>query len=124
MPYSGSDSAPHPFAAKRSVDGRNKAPAGVYTQSFVTQYILLALQEAVEGGLIQEDEVTLERLAQFLGGFGRQFYRLPDPSRQRIVLERKLERIPDRIGTDGGPVEVALWRADDPVFSLRWKVIE
>ena len=119
---SGSDSAPHTLLAKRGgVDGRSKPPAGVYTQSFVTQYVILALEEAIERCIVSEDEVTQERLEQFLGGFGRQFYRLPDPGNQKIILERKSEKIPYSIKNEDVSIELALSRAGDYIFSLRWK---
>jgi dihydroorotase len=120
--FSGSDSAPHPIIAKRGgVEGKSKAPAGVFTQPFATQYVILALEEAIERGVIQEEDVTQERLEQFLGGFGRQFYKLPDTAkRNRIVLERKGERIPESIKTEDNSIEVALSRGGANVFSLSW----
>ena len=88
----------------------------------MTQYIILALENAIERGLIDESEVTQERLEQFLGGFGRQFYKIPATSNQKIVLKRRSERIPDSIKSEDGTIEVALSRAGDEVFSLEWKM--
>ena len=120
--FSGSDSAPHPIIAKRGgVDGKSKTAAGVFTQPFGTQYVILALEEAIERGVVKEEEVTQERLEQFLGGFGRRFYKLNDGATGRIVLERRGERIPDSIRSEDGSIEVALSRGGDRVFSLRWK---
>src|SRR5271154_7390233 len=86
--FSGSDSAPHPIIANRGgVEGKSRPLAGVFTQPFATQYVILALEEAVERGVIKEEDVTQERLEQFLGGFGRQFYKLPDAAKgNRIGL--------------------------------------
>jgi dihydroorotase len=98
-------------------------PAGVYTQSFATQLVLLALEEATERGLIKEEEVSQERLEQFLSRSGRRFYKLPDPVAEgspRILLERKVETIPTSIKSTDGTVEIGLSRAAAPVFSLRW----
>jgi dihydroorotase len=119
---SGSDSAPHPIIAKRGgVEGKSTLPAGVFTQPFATQYVILALEEAMERGVIKEADVTQERLEQFLGGFGRQFYKLPDPAPgHRIVLERKGARIPESIKSEDNSVEVALSRSGANVLSLSW----
>jgi len=87
--FSGSDSAPHPIIAKRGgVEGKSRPPAGEFTQPFATQYVILDLEEAMERGVIKEEDVTQEQLEQFLGGFGRRFYRLPDTACQ---IEQVLE---------------------------------
>lgn len=119
--FFGSDSAPHPLQSKTSA-APGKAPAGVFTQPFATQLVLLGLEEAMERGLISETDVTQEKLEGFLGRFARRFYRLPDPkaSGNRIVLERKGERIPASMRSDDGSVEVRISRAQKPVFSLTW----
>ncbi|KAJ9142353.1 Dihydroorotase [Pleurostoma richardsiae] len=117
--FFGSDSAPHLLVSK----GGKPVPAGVYTQSFATQLVLLALEEATERGLIKEEEVSQERLEQFLSRSGRRFYKLPDPVAEgspRILLERKGETIPTSIKSTDGTVEIGLSRPAAPVFSLRW----
>ena len=84
----------------------------------------MALEEAIENGIIKEEDVTQERLEQFLGGFGRQFYRLPNTLKgNRIILERKGEKIPESIKSEDGSIEVALSRGGENVFSLRWDTI-
>ena len=96
-------------------------PAGVFTQPFATQLVLLAVEEATERGVVEEHEVTQERLELFLSRSGRRFYKLPDyegPS--GIVLERKGETIPSSIRSADGTLEVGLSRPAAPVFSLRW----
>lgn len=113
---SGSDSAPHLLTNKR---GAQSPPAGVFTQPCVTQYVLLALEEAVERGLISADEITQEKLENFLSRFGRKFYKLPQTT-NRIVLEKKGEKIPESIKSENG-TEVGLSRGGDGgVFSLSW----
>jgi dihydroorotase len=100
---------------------RQPVPAGVFTEPFATQLVIVALEEAIERGVIEEHEVTQERLEQFLSRFGRRFYKLPDPpERTRIVLERKGETIPKSIRSADETLEVGLSRATTPVFSLRW----
>ncbi|TVY88546.1 putative dihydroorotase [Lachnellula willkommii] len=119
--FFGSDSAPHPLASK--TQGRQPVPAGVFTQPFATQLVILALQEAIERGVIEEHEVTQERLEQFLSRSGRRFYKLPDPAAKgpyKIVLERKGETIPTSIRSADGTLEIGLSRPTVPIFSLRW----
>lgn len=98
-------------------------PAGVFTQPFATQLVILALEEAIERGVIEEQEVTQERLENFLSRSGRRFYKLPEPSADgspRIVLERKGDTIPISIKSADGTTEVGLSRPAAPIFSLSW----
>jgi len=119
-PLSGSDSAPHPIQSKTSAS-QGKAPAGVYTQPFVTQLVLLGLEEAIERGVITEADVTQEKLEGFLSRFGRRFYKLPEVSEKKIVLERKGEKIPTSVVSEDGIIEVGISRAGAEVFSLKWE---
>lgn len=96
-------------------------PAGVFTQPFATQLVILALEEAIERGVIGEHEVTQERLEQFLSLSGRRFYRLASAENPpKIVLERKGETIPKSIKSADGTLEVGLSRPTASIFSLRW----
>ncbi|KAI0385662.1 Dihydroorotase [Hypomontagnella monticulosa] len=117
--FFGSDSAPHPLQSKTSA-AQGKAPAGVYTQPFVTQLVLLALEEAIERGVITEEDVTQEKLEGFLSRFGRRFYKLPEVSGKKIVLERKGEKIPSSIRSQDGKIEVGISKVGTEVFSLSW----
>jgi dihydroorotase len=96
-------------------------PAGVFTQPFATQLVLLALEEAIERGVITEADVTQEKLEGFLSRFGRQFYELPEVSQKKIVLERKGEKIPTSVLSEDGNIEVGISRVGAEVFSLRWE---
>ncbi|KAI0880340.1 amidohydrolase 2 [Annulohypoxylon maeteangense] len=116
--FFGSDSAPHPLQSKTSAE-EGKAPAGVYTQPFVTQLVIVALEEAIERGTIKEEDVTQAKLEGFLSKFGRQFYRLPEAS-NKVVLERKGEKIPTSIRSEDGSIEVGISKVGTDVFSLRW----
>lgn len=98
----------------------NSPPAGVFTQPYATQLVLLALEDATEKGIISESDVTQEKLEGFLSRFGRKFYKLPNNSAgPKIVLERKGETIPTSIKR--GDLEVGISKAGAPVFSLRWE---
>lgn len=122
MSFSGSDSAPHPLESKIKTQS-GPVPAGVFTQPFASQLVILALEEAIGRGVLEEDQVTQDRLEQFLSRSGRRFYQLPDPATDRlpkIVLERKGEMIPTSIKSADGTLEIGLSRSMAPVFSLSW----
>lgn len=102
-------------------DSKASPAAGVYTQSYVTQYVLLALEDAISREIITDEDVTAEKLAGFLSVFGRQFYKLPTETRGRIVLERKGEKIEESVKSADGGLEVVHSREGDEVFSLRWE---
>ncbi|PFH60898.1 hypothetical protein XA68_10143 [Ophiocordyceps unilateralis] len=115
--FFGSDSAPHPLASKT---GSQRVPAGVFTQPFATQLVLLALEEAIERGVIEEHDVTQEKLELFLGRAGRRFYNLPDDADgARILLQRMGEKIPPSIAS-ADKLQVGISKAGSSVFSLRW----
>ncbi|TQS33872.1 hypothetical protein Golomagni_05769 [Golovinomyces magnicellulatus] len=118
--YSGSDSAPHPLQTKTSAE-KGKAPAGVFTQPFVTQLVLLGLEEAVDRGVIAEQDITQEKLEGFLSRNGRKFYKLPETSGRKIILERNGDKIPASVKTADGSVEVGISRSGVETFSLRWE---
>jgi dihydroorotase len=85
--------------------------------------VILALEEAIERGVLEEDEVTQDRLEQFLSRSGRRFYKLPNPAaegRPKIVLERKGEVIPMSIKNADGTLEIGLSKSLAPIFSLSW----
>lgn len=97
-----------------------QAPAGVFTQPFATQLVLLALEEGIERGDIAEADVTQEKLAGFFSLYGRRFYKLPEASGKKLVLERKGEKIPASVKNADGSVEVGISRAGSEVFSLKF----
>ncbi|KAI0141833.1 Dihydroorotase [Xylariaceae sp. FL1272] len=115
--FFGSDSAPHPLVSKQG----KTVPAGVFTQPYVTQLVLLALEEATERGIISEEDVTQERIEGFLSLFGRRFYKLPEPTLEsRIVVKRTGEVIAPTIISADGSTEVGLSRASHDILSLRF----
>ncbi|KAI1822801.1 dihydroorotase [Xylaria intraflava] len=116
--FFGSDSAPHPLINKQG----KPVPAGVFTQPYATQLVLLALEEATEKGIIDEKDVTQENIEGFLSLFGRRFYRLPEPSPlgPRIALKRIGEAIPASIKSADGNLEIGISRSETTVFSLRF----
>ncbi|KAL5606894.1 hypothetical protein BROUX41_003271 [Berkeleyomyces rouxiae] len=113
--FFGTDSAPHPRAAK----AQDQPPAGVFTQPYAVQYVLLALEEAVERGVIDWADITQAKLEQFFSGAPRAFYKLPAAT-ARIVLERKNETVAESIKNADGSVEVACSRPGASVWSVSW----
>ncbi|KAI5917014.1 hypothetical protein F4810DRAFT_698299 [Camillea tinctor] len=117
--FFGSDSAPHPLSSKTS-SATKTPPAGVYTQPFATQLVLLAVEEALARGVLGESDVTQHALEGFLSRHGRRFYGLPEEAERRVVLERRGEKIPGSVRSGDGGVEVGISRAGAEVFSLGW----
>ncbi|KAI1157853.1 Dihydroorotase [Nemania serpens] len=116
--FFGSDSAPHPLITKQG----KPVPAGVFTQPYATQLVLLALEEATEKDIIDEKSVTQENIEGFLSRFGRRFYELPDPSPTgaRMVAKRTGEKIPASIRSADGTLEIGISKSEATVFSLHW----
>ncbi|CZR60342.1 probable dihydroorotase [Phialocephala subalpina] len=115
--FLGSDSAPHDLKAKKG--GRGKTAAGVFTQPYVTQLVLNALEIAIERKVISEEEVTEEILKNFLGGHGRKFYGINDGSNEKIVLRKGSEVVQESFKGDG--VEVIPFRRGESTWSIEWK---
>lgn len=100
---------------------QGKAPAGVFTQPVVTQLVLMAVEEGIERGDISDADVTQKKLEDFLSRFGRRFYKLPETSDKKIVLERKGEKIGTSVKSVDGKSEVGISRAGTEIFSLTWE---
>lgn len=83
-----------------------------------------AIEEGVKRGWLQEDEVTEEVLEGFLSRYGRRFYKLEKhktTEQQKIVLEKKGEKIPKCIGSEDGSILVVPFKSREDTWSLRWK---
>ncbi|KAF3019748.1 hypothetical protein E8E14_010391 [Neopestalotiopsis sp. 37M] len=112
--FLGTDSAPHDVAAKKN----GKAAAGVFTQPYAVQYVMSALEEAVERGDIKDEQVTDEFLAGFLGEWGRKFYGI-EQSSKKIVVKKGDEVITSSI--KGSGVEVVPFRSGEATWSVEWQ---
>ena len=115
--FFGSDSAPHPVTSKR---GGDKVAAGVFTQPYVTQLFIEALERGVEKGILRDGDVTLEKVEGFMSGFGRNFYGLGNKSKQRIELTKGDERIIEMLESEDGNLQVMPFRRGESTRSLRW----
>lgn len=84
--------------------------------------MLLGLQEAIERGVLAEDAINEEILANFLSHHGRRFYKLPETTpTKKIVLERQGALIPVCVSNTDGSIVVGNSRAGEEVFTLHWE---
>jgi dihydroorotase len=100
--FLGTDSAPHPVAAKEAACGC----AGIFTAP-------CALEIYAE---VFEEEAALDRLEAFASLHGPAFYRLP-PNETHITLRREPLPVPERIGE--GASAIIPFRAGE---TLRWRL--
>ncbi|CAD6502260.1 BgTH12-07923 [Blumeria graminis f. sp. triticale] len=114
--FLGSDSAPHDIAAKQTKTG--KTCAGVFTQPYVTQFFLEALEQSARDGIISPDMVTKEILGGFLGDYGRNFYGVTIGNTEHIVLHKKSEIVRESFTGEG--VEVVPFRCGKSVWRITW----
>jgi dihydroorotase len=125
--FLGTDSAPHPLRAKKGGVGPHEAgkcAAGVFTQPYATQYVLDALEDAVNKGAIEKDDITQTVLEGFLGGLGRKFYRVEASGAEIRILARE-EKVFSKLavasaGADAAGDVVIPFRRGSPVYSLEW----
>jgi dihydroorotase len=100
--FLGTDSAPHPIAAKETTCGC----AGIFTAP-------CALEIYAE---VFEEEAALDRLEAFASLSGPAFYRLP-PNEARVTLRREPLVVPEHIGA--GETAAIPFRAGE---ILRWRL--
>ena len=115
--FFGSDSAPHPVAAKK---GGDKIAAGVFTQPYATQLVLDALEQGVQRGILKDEDVTLEKLSGFLSDVGRRFYKVESTSRGEIELRRGGDRVMDVLQNDDERLQVVPFRRGERTWALSW----
>lgn len=113
--FFGSDSAPHPVAAKK---GGDKIAAGVCTQPYATQLVLDALEQGVQRGILKNEDVTVEKLKGFLGDLGRRFYKVENTPRGEIELRRGGDRVMDVLQTDDERLQVVPFRRGERTWTL------
>ena len=118
--FLGTDSAPHPAIKKR---GEDRIAAGVFTQPYATAYVLDALEQAVERGVIAKEELTREVLEGFLGGWGKKFYGVEDQRGERIVMKRGQEQVANVLSKEAGSVEVVPFRRGEKTWRVEWKEV-
>lgn len=125
--FLGSDSAPHLKGAKRgdTLGARDGTAAGCFTQPYVTQLLLGALEEGVERwAVLKTEEVTTERVSEFVRTNGTQFYGLEAGHQTATVRYRRrqgqlvVEGL--AVTTEGGKEQIVPFRAGQ---ELRWSLV-
>lgn len=115
--FFGSDSAPHPATSKRA----DKYAAGVFTQPYAVGLVVDALEQAIEAGVLKAEDVTEQKLQNFLCEYGRAFYKVTDERKERIVLKRSEEPIPKDLRHEDGEIEVVPFRRGKMTWEIEWK---
>ncbi|KAJ5676534.1 dihydroorotase [Penicillium maclennaniae] len=113
--FFGSDSAPHPAASKR---GGEKIAAGVFTQPYTTQVVLDSFEQAIENGVLKDEDITPEIVAGFMSKFGRAFYEIGEEQKEFITLEKKGEKIVEILKSD--QIDVVPFRKTQDTWSVTW----
>jgi len=114
--FFGTDSAPHPAISKRA----DKYAAGVFTQPHAVGLVIDALEQAVDLGIVNADDVTEAKLQGFLSDYGRAFYRVTDQRNERIVLRKSDTVIADILRSEDGAVEVVPFRRGKRTWTVEW----
>lgn len=120
--FLGTDSAPHPLHAKRGgrdTEEMGRCAAGLFTQPYATQLVLEAAEEAVRHGLVTAGASLVKNLSGFLGGFGREFYIVPE-STARICIKARDEKVVGAVHIGNGQDKVVPFRRQEPIYSLEW----
>lgn len=117
--FLGTDSAPHPLAAKRGGEELGKCAAGVFTQPYATQLVVEAAERAMREGVVGGGEELVENLRGFLGGFGRAFYGVKE-AEERIRLLAREETVRESLVVGDGEDSVIPFRRKEPIYSLEW----
>lgn len=115
--FFGTDSAPHPAKTKRG----DKAAAGVFTQPHAVGYVLDALSIGVELGIINAEDVTKDRLQDYLSGFGRAFYKVGDEKNEKIVLEKPTNVVENMLQSKDGSIDVVPFRRGKLTWTVSWR---
>ncbi|KAI5207895.1 Dihydroorotase [Aureobasidium subglaciale] len=115
--FLGTDSAPHPAINKRG----DKVAAGVFTQPHAVGYVLSALEQGIERGVLKADDVTEEKLKGFLGLNGRKFYGAEDKKGEKVVLRKDGVKVQSLLKNADGSIEVVPFRRDQKTWSAEWK---
>lgn len=114
--FFGTDSAPHPATSKRA----DKYAAGVFTQPHAVGLVIDALEQAVDMGVLKADEITEEKLNNFLSGYGRAFYGVPDERKEQIILKKPENTIPNLLSSEDGSIEVVPFRRGKITWGVEW----
>ncbi|KAK0261077.1 hypothetical protein B0A54_11743 [Friedmanniomyces endolithicus] len=115
--FFGTDSAPHRAETKRA----DRVAAGVFTQPHAVSFVIDALEQGVEMGVIRAEDVTKEKLENFLSEFGRSFYKVEDTRKERIVLSKPSDAVENLLRSADGSVEVVPFRRAKMTWGVSWR---
>lgn len=115
--FFGTDSAPHPSAAKRA----DKFAAGVFTQLHAVGYVIDALEQGIETKVLEASDVTVEKLNDFLSRFGRSFYGVKDDKPERIAVSRHSEHVVDVLKNEDESIQVVPFRRGRSTWGVEWQ---
>ncbi|KAK0269993.1 dihydroorotase [Friedmanniomyces endolithicus] len=115
--FFGTDSAPHRAETKRA----DRVAAGVFTQPHAVGFVIDALEQGVEMGVIKAEDVTKEKLQNFLSEFGRSFYKVEDTMKERIVLSKPSDAVENLLRSADGTVEVVPFRRAKMTWGVSWR---
>ena len=96
---------------------------------WTTGLVLDALEIGTRYGWITKEQTTREAIEGFLSHYGRDFYKIPNPSSRsadsgspntRIRLERQGQTIPMSITSSDGKIEVVPFHRGKKTWSLCW----
>ena len=82
--------------------------------------VIDALENAVEWGILKDEDVTVERLKGFMGDFGRRFYKVENEPRGEIELRRGEDHIMDVLQNDDQSMQVVPFRRGEKTWGLSW----
>ncbi|KAI7219451.1 Translation factor GUF1 [Hortaea werneckii] len=114
--FFGTDSAPHPAHTKRA----DRFAAGVFTQPHAVGYVVDALEQGIETGVLAEEDVTKEKLQGFLCDFGRKFYKVQEERQDKISLQRRKDVVEEVLRSEDGKVEVVPFRRGRMTWEAKW----
>ena len=115
--FFGSDSAPHDVNAKR---GGDKIAAGVFTQPYTGQIVADAFEEGVQLGILKDEDVTVEKLDNFMGNFGRNFYKVKQERIETIKFMRGQGQVLEVLENEDKSKRVVPFRRGEKTWGLLW----
>ena len=79
-----------------------------------------ALEKGIDMGVLNEEDVTVEKLKGFMGGYGRRFYQVEQGSQETVELRRGTGKIVDVLENEDKSVQVVPFRRGEKTWGLSW----
>ena len=84
------------------------------------QYTVDALENGVKMRILNDEDVTVEVLKDFMGEFGRRFYRVKQERTEMVRLTRSKGRILDVFENESKSTAVVPFRRGEETWGLSW----